>query len=91
MHNLEAYPVPFRVHRDGAPTYRIVNVSAETVHGVAVTLHGAGVMGASSPCTLGPLETLEVIVAGRDLARRAIMVVRWFRADGEEYLWRISF
>jgi hypothetical protein len=91
MQSLDAYPVPFRVQRADAPTYRIINVSAEPVHGVALTLHGSGVMGASSPCTLEPLEALEVIVAGRDLARRAIMVVRWFRADGEEYLWRISF
>ena len=91
MDNLLSYPVPFRVERGAGHVYRIVNVSTESVHGVALTLHGGGVMGASAPSTLRPGEALEVTVAGRNLARSAIMVVRWFRPDGEEYLWRISF
>ena len=91
MDNHLAYPVPFRVERGAGHVYRIVNVGDEAVHGVALTLHGSGVMGASAPSTLHPGEVLEVIVAGRSLARSAIMVVRWFRPDGEEYLWRISF
>lgn len=91
MHTPLAYPVPFRVERGAGHVYRIVNVGLETVHGVALTMHGSGVMGASAPATLRSGEALEVSVAGRNLARSAIMVVRWFRADGEEYLWRISF
>lgn len=91
MHNDLAYLVPFRVERGTANLYRIINVGDETVHGVALTLHGSGVMGASAPSTLLPGEVLEVTVAGRNLARSAIMVVRWFRPSGEEYLWRISF
>jgi hypothetical protein len=91
MQKYLAYPVPFRVERGAGHLYRIVNVGPEIVHGVALTLHGGGVMGASAPSTLRPGEVLEVAVAGRNLARSAIMVVRWFRPDGAEYLWRISF
>jgi len=91
MNNELAYRVPFRVERGAAPVYRIINVSDATVHGVALTLHGGGVMAASAPCRLTPGEALDVTVAGRDLAQSSIMVVRWFRTDGQEYLWRISF
>lgn len=91
MDNNLAYPVPFRVERGAGHVYRIINESSETVHGVALTLHGSGVMGASSPSTLAPGDALEVTVAGRNLARSTILVVRWFRPDGREYLWRIAF
>lgn len=91
MDNDLAYPVPFRVEQRGAHTYLIVNDGTERVHGVALTLHGAGMMGATAPSTLQPGEALEVTVAGRDLSRSTIMVVRWFRPNGVEFLWRISF
>jgi hypothetical protein len=48
-------------------------------------------MAANAPRTLAPGETLEVEIAGRHLARDAILVLRWFRPDGVEYLWRVSF
>lgn len=87
-----AYAVPFRVDRHpGANLYRIVNVGDERLRGLTLTLHGSGIMSASLPQSLSPGETLEVTVAGRDLARNTILVLRWFRPDGVEYLWRISF
>lgn len=87
-----AYRVPFVLRRDWADrTYRLQNMSNETLDGVSLTLHGGGVLGASVPALLRPAETLEVSIAGRNLARDSILVVRWFRPDGVEYLWRVSF
>ncbi|MDO7881382.1 hypothetical protein [Antiquaquibacter soli] len=86
-----AYRVPLVVHRGAARLYRFTNVSAEVLRGVTLTLHGSGVMGANAPATLRPGETLEVDIAGRTLARDSILVIRWFRPSGEEYLWRVSF
>ncbi|TAL40926.1 MAG: hypothetical protein EPN91_11950 [Salinibacterium sp.] len=87
-----AYEVPFRLDRNGAiRRYHLTNISNEPLEGISLTLHGAGVMSASNPARLFPGESLEVAVVGRDLARNTILVVRWFRPNGTEYLWRISF
>lgn len=91
MHNDFAYRVPLAVERGPGRLYRFTNTSAEVLRGVTLTLHGSGVMGANAPTTLHPSETLEVDIAGRSLARDTILVVRWFRSSGEEYLWRVSF
>lgn len=85
-----AYIVPFVLERD-PPVYRLLNVSLEAVHGVTFTLHGAGVMASNPPAVIDPGAALEVRIAGQDLARAAILVVRWFRPNGVEYLWRVSF
>lgn len=86
-----AYRVPFDLERGPGRLYRFTNVSDEVVRGLSLTLHGSGVMAANAPRTLAPGETLEVEIAGRHLARDAILVLRWFRPDGIEYLWRVSF
>ncbi len=87
-----AYPVPFRIDRDGGPRrYLLTNRGTERVDGVTMSLLGAGVMPASAPSSLRPGETLEVLISGRDLAHSTVLVVRWFRPTGEEYLWRVSF
>jgi hypothetical protein len=87
-----AYAVPFRIERDTGPRrYLITNRGAEPVQGVTLSLLGAGLMPASAPSTLQPGETLEVTISARDLARSTVLVVRWFRPSGEEYLWRVSF
>jgi len=85
-----AYRVPFRLERR-PPTYTLLNIGAEQLHGVTFTLHGSGLMSANTPALLHPGEALQVIVSGYDLPRNAIMVVRWFRPTGIEYLWRVSF
>jgi hypothetical protein len=58
---------------------------------VTFTLHGPGMMPVSAPASLEPGEALEIAISGTDLARNTIGVVRWFRPDGVEYLWRVSF
>lgn len=87
-----AYPVPFLLERDAGPRkYLLTNGGGEPVEGVTLSLLGAGVMPASAPSTLLPGETLEVMISARNLERSTVLVVRWFRPTGEEYLWRVSF
>ena len=86
----DAYRVPFRLDRQ-PPSYRFLNESDEPVHGVAVTIHGAGTLAANAPAKLQPGEALEVTIDGDRLERGTILVVRWFRPNGIEYLWRASF
>ncbi|MCU1423601.1 MAG: hypothetical protein JWN36_3252 [Microbacteriaceae bacterium] len=86
------YAVPFRVDRDAGPRrYLLTNTSEERLDGIALSLLGQGVMPASPPRALEPGETLEVLISARDLARSTVLVVRWFRPTGEEFLWRVSF
>jgi hypothetical protein len=87
-----AYPVPFHLERDAGPRrYLLSNSGRERLDGVTLSLLGAGVMPATAPSTLCPGESLEVVIAARDLARSTVLMVRWFRPSGEEYLWRVSF
>jgi hypothetical protein len=87
-----AYRVPFRVTRDHrATTYTLINSSAETLTGLSFTLHGPGLLAASTDATLPPRHGVEVSVAGREHGDATILVVRWFRPDGVEYLWRVPF
>ena len=59
--------------------------------GVRFSLLGAGSMPVQAPVTLEPGESAEIPIHGKDLARATILVVRWSRANGDEYLWRASF
>jgi hypothetical protein len=86
-----AYPVPFTFDRSAPPRYRLRNVSLETLTGVRFSLLGAGSMPVQAPVTLGPGEVAEIRIHGQDLARSTVLVVRWHRGNGEEYLWRASF
>ena len=84
-----AYRVPFVFKREPSRhVYTLTNVGAEIVHGVTFTLHGTGVMAASPPATLRPEHGIEVTIAAR--SSTAILVVRWFRPSGIEYLWRVA-
>ncbi|NNC11132.1 hypothetical protein HII28_04470 [Planctomonas sp. JC2975] len=86
-----AYPVPFVFDRSTPPRYRLRNASLETLTGVRFSLLGAGSMPVQAPITLGPGDTAEIRIHGQDLARSTVLVVRWHRANGDEYLWRASF
>jgi hypothetical protein len=85
-----AYRVPWNFDR-GDGIYRLRNLGRERLTGVMFSLHGSGVMPVSAPSTLEPGDVLEIVISGSDLARNTIGVVRWFRPDGQEYLWRVSF
>jgi len=87
-----AYPVPFHLERDAGPRrYLLTNRGGEPLDGVTLSLLGAGVMPATAPSALEPGESLEILISARDLARSTVLVVRWFRPTGEEFLWRVSF
>lgn len=87
-----AYPVPFQLERDIGPRrYLLTNRGHERLDGVTLSLLGAGVMPATAPSVLGVGESVEVVIAARDLARSTVLLVRWFRPSGEEFLWRVSF
>lgn len=88
---MEPYRIPFAFDRASAPRFRLSNTGRETLRGVTVTLTGSGVMPAGLPRVLRPGEHLELVVRGDDLARDTVLVVRWLRPSGEEYLWRVAF
>jgi hypothetical protein len=88
---VEPYRVPFLFDRSRAPSYRLVNIGPEELRGVTLSLVGAGMISPVMPGTLKPSEAIEVHVRGPDLARDAMLVVRWLRPSGEDYLWRVSF
>jgi len=85
-----AYRVPWAFER-GTGLFSLRNLGQESLHGVTFALYGPGLMPATAPATLQPGDALELVIAGDDLARATIGVVRWFRPDGLEYLWRVSF
>ncbi|HEY1531341.1 MAG TPA: hypothetical protein VGF80_11030 [Galbitalea sp.] len=85
-----AYRVPWHFERgDGA--FTLVNLGAERLTRVTFNLYGSGIMPTSAPSTLEPGDALEIVISGATLERDTIGLVRWFRPDGQEYLWRVSF
>lgn len=88
----QPYRVPLRVDRSLAPAfYRLVNESTEPLRGVTAMLSGPGVMPALAPIALAPGAHVDLRIRGADLARSTLLVVRWLRPNGDEYLWRVSF
>lgn len=86
-----AYAVPFVVDRSGAPHFRLINVGAEPARAITLTLLGPGIMLSDIPNRLAPGESLQFTVRGENLAQSTVAIVRWFRPDESEYLWRLSF
>jgi len=87
---MSAYPVPFTVDRRHVPRLRVRNSSAETLHWVRVEMAGRGVAHAPITPRLSPGEVFEVTVHGDELERDSRVILRWRRANGEEYLWGIA-
>ncbi|MBF4634541.1 hypothetical protein ITJ38_09030 [Agreia pratensis] len=88
----EAYPVPFTIERRRAPRAVVLtNRSPERLTALSFSVLGAGLLRTSAPLILDPGRQVRLLVSGQELPRRGIVVVRWFRPDGSEYLWRITF
>jgi hypothetical protein len=85
-----AYRVPWVFER-GDGRYTLRNLGTEALTGVTFYLYGEGFMPMTAPTTLYCGEVLEIVISGQDLARDTIGIVRWFRPNGQEYLWRVSF
>jgi hypothetical protein len=87
-----AYRVPFVVDRSRAPVrYYLVNRSPEPLDGVRLTLLGSGMMLPISSRRMQPGGIVAFAAYGSQLSRTSVVIVRWFRPNGEEYLWRVSF
>lgn len=87
-----AYRVPFVVDRSRAPfRYYLVNLSSERLDSVRLTLLGSGAMLPVNSRRVLPGGVTAFSPAGHDLSRNSVVIVRWFRPNGEEYLWRVSF
>lgn len=86
-----AHPVPWQVDRSAPPLYRLINTSRDVLRGVTVQIAGRSRLTVSSPAAVAPGDAVGATVTGHDLARDTILVVRWFRPDGTEYLWNVSF
>jgi hypothetical protein len=91
-----AYRVPWQFERgDGtlalSNCFTLRNLGHEVLTAVTFNLYGPGMLPASAPATLETGDALEIVVSGTDLARDTIGVIRWFRPNGQEYLWRVSF
>ena len=88
----DAYRVPLRLDRRDAPRhYRLRNVGDEPLRGLSFSLLGSGVMRASPPLLLAPGAEVTLRIRGSTLPVSAILIIRWFRPNGDEYLWRVSF
>lgn len=87
-----AYPVPFAIERRTAPhTLVLTNRSSERLTALSFSLLGTGSVRTTAPVVLDPGRQVRLVVSGQELPRRGIVVVRWFRPDSAEYLWRITF
>jgi hypothetical protein len=87
-----AYRVPFVVDRSRAPSrYYLVNRSPEPLDGVRLSLLGSGQTLPASSRRMQPGGIVAFAPDGANLSRASVVIVRWFRPDGDEYLWRITF
>jgi hypothetical protein len=87
-----AYRVPFVVDRSRAPVrYYLVNRSSETLDSVRLSVLGSGLLLPISQSRVLPGGLLGFTVRGPNIARDSVVIVRWFRPNGDEYLWRVSF
>jgi hypothetical protein len=88
-----AYAVPWAFDRSqGPPLFTLTNAGREVLHAISLHLLGSGTMLCRAPITMRPGESVRVLLRhDHDLALDTVLVVRWFRPDGGEYLWRVSF
>lgn len=92
----EARPVPWRVsRRSHRGVIEFEQLGSEPLRAVRASLAGGGLLGLSLPRTVHPGERLRVVLrgAGGDDAARApdaMLILRWFEADGTELLWPVA-
>jgi hypothetical protein len=85
-----AYRVPWLFERSNGH-FLLRNLGLERLSAVTFNLYGSGIMPTSAPATLEAGDSLEIVISGANLERDTIGLVRWFRPNGQEYLWRVSF
>lgn len=96
VHDPPATAVPWRVvTRTASGVIEIEHRGDAPLRAVRVTLAGGGLLGLSLPRTVHPGERLRVVLRGTGpegavAAPDAMLVLRWFQADGTELLWPIA-
>ncbi|MGB3414386.1 MAG: hypothetical protein WBA28_06680 [Microbacteriaceae bacterium] len=86
-----AYRVPFLVDRAQLPQLILLNVSEEPLHHLRFSLVGQGVLAIQHSGVLLPGESVTALIHGKELQCDTLLVLRWFRPSGHEYLWQVSF
>lgn len=87
-----AYPVPWVFDRSLAhPRFALENAGTEVLHAISLHLLGSGTLLRGAPVTMRPGDRIVLSIRDADLARNTILLVRWYRPDGTDYLWRVSF
>lgn len=88
--------VPWRVvARSPLGAIEVEHRGPVPLRAVRFTLAGGGLLGLSLPRTVHPGERMRVVLRGAaaDSALRApdaMLILRWFQADGTELLWPIA-
>ncbi|MFZ7088276.1 hypothetical protein [Curtobacterium sp. RRHDQ10] len=86
-----AYRVPFRIDRTDPPRrYDLVNVGPEPLDAVTLTHLGTGYCPPLAVRRLDPGRHLALAVFGASREDTGVVIVRWRRPEGSEYLWRMS-
>ncbi|XPP26761.1 MAG: hypothetical protein ACNYNX_00880 [Leucobacter sp.] len=91
-----AVPVPWRVvTRSDRGVIEIEQRSTGPLRAVRLALAGGGMLGLSLPRTVHPGERVRVVLRGVRAegalaAPDAMLVLRWFQADGTELLWPVA-
>ncbi len=87
------YRIPFSIDRSTPPWFRLVHIGDESVRGVTLFELDAvdGVVASTAPCRLLPGQAMPFSVRSQNPARGTVVIVRWFRPSGAEYVWRVSF
>ncbi len=89
-------PVPWRVvARSARGVVEVEQRGAEPLRAVRFALAGGGMLGLSLPRTVYPGERVRVVMRGVHAdgalaAPDAMLVLRWFQADGTELLWPVA-
>ncbi|MEB4614631.1 hypothetical protein [Leucobacter sp. M11] len=87
-----AYRVPWAVlQRDPDGTVEVLNIGTERLRFVRFAVIGAGLLGMSLPGPVDVNERLSVRVRGLAAEPASLLLLRWFRPHGGEYLWPIAF
>lgn len=92
----EAVEVPWRVvSRSPLGVLEVEHCGSEPLRAVRSALAGAGLLGLTLPRTVHPGERFRIVLRGVYVdgvlaAPDAMLVLRWFQADGRELLWPIA-
>lgn len=86
-----AYRVPWRLDRRRAPRFELRNVGPERLVGFTLAVLGPGTLMWGLPTAIDAGAAVRFTLHAEDPARGTVVLVRWSRPNGDEYLWRVSF